>query len=367
MKRWVGRAFTHTRVNYLPTPGNTTAQVFNFSPENEKQVELILSRYPSNYRKSAMIPLLFLAQKQNGNFLSLGAMQKVAEILDVPPVDVYEVASFYTMFNREPVGRFHLQVCGTTPCMVCGADKLIHRLEHHLGIHVGETTADGLFTLSEVECLGACVNAPMLQLNNEWVYEDLNEESVVALVDDLRAGRPVTVGPQNHRKNSEGPAGRTSLNTLDVAAEVRHDRDFAAAKEQWQKAKEEAAQAAKAEAAKASGQTTAPPPANSAASPAKQNSPASETSPPRPAAEGEAKTQSTKIKEADKVKTAENLNQYTVPRVNNPAPKAVMERAVANDAKETDDSRKRQNEKPSQHQRPASVTPDAKVTPDKQK
>ena len=110
-------------------------------------------------------------------------------------MDVYEVASFYTMFNRTKVGKFHLQICGTTPCMVRGADKIISRLENHLGIKLGETTKDGLFTMTEVECLGACVNAPMLQVNNEWVYEDLDEENVIKLVDDFKNGKEVKKGP----------------------------------------------------------------------------------------------------------------------------------------------------------------------------
>lgn len=122
---------------------------------------------------------MFLAQEQNNNFLSLSAMNKVAEILEIPQIDVYEVASFYTMFNWTRVGKFHLQICGTTPCMICGSEKIIHALENHLGIKIGETTKDMLFTLSEVECLGACANAPMMQVNNHWVYEDLDENNII--------------------------------------------------------------------------------------------------------------------------------------------------------------------------------------------
>ena len=104
---------------------NTDSHVFNFTTESEKEIQTVLAKYPTNYKKSAMIPALFIAQKQNNNFLSLSAMNKVAEILEVPPMDVYEVASFYTMFNRERVGKFHLQICGTTPCMVAGCEPVI--------------------------------------------------------------------------------------------------------------------------------------------------------------------------------------------------------------------------------------------------
>lgn len=225
---------------------NADSDVFNFTPESEKEIEKWLKKYPTNYKKSALIPILFIAQKQNNNFLSLGAMNKVAQVLEIPPIDVYEVASFYTMFNRTKVGKFHLQVCGTTPCMVCGAERIIKVLENHLGIHVGETTPDMMFTLSEVECLGACVNAPMLQINNEWVYEDLTESNIIELVEKLRRGEEVKKGPQNHRRNSEGPQGRTSLNDVEKLWGEKYvtNRDFGKAKEDWIKAKEAADKAA---------------------------------------------------------------------------------------------------------------------------
>ena len=237
------KLFSKIQVNHTPDARNTSSHVFNFTPENEKEISDILTRYPSNYKKSAVIPLLFLAQNQNNNLLTLGAMEKIAEILEIPYMDVYEVATFYSMFNRTPLGKYHLQVCRTTPCMVCGSDEVIKAIENHLGIHVGETTKDNMFTLVEVECLGACVNAPMLQINNAWVYEDLTPENVVKLLDDLRDGKEVKVGPQNHRKNSEGPLGRTSLKSVDDIQNNTKpiERDFAKAKEDWLKAKEAAA------------------------------------------------------------------------------------------------------------------------------
>ena len=147
------------------TETNNNSTPFEFTTENYKEVQKLLSKYPSNWKRSAIIPLLTLAQKQNGNFLSLSAMRKVAKITEVNEMDVYEVASFYTMFNRERVGKFHLQICGTTPCQLKGSEAIIAACEKHLGIKNGETTKDGLYTIQEVECLGACSNAPMIQVN----------------------------------------------------------------------------------------------------------------------------------------------------------------------------------------------------------
>jgi NADH dehydrogenase (ubiquinone) flavoprotein 2 len=163
------------------------------------------------------MPLLQLAQEQNSNWLPLSAMNKIAELLDMPAIRVYEVATFYSMYNREPVGKYHIQLCGTTPCQLCGAEKIKSAIEKHLGIHEGETSKDGLFTLSEVECLGACVNAPMIQVNNHEFYENLTEESTIKLLDGWRAGRPPKVGPQNNQSNCEGPQGKTSLKTVPAA------------------------------------------------------------------------------------------------------------------------------------------------------
>lgn len=137
-------------------------------------------------------------------------MRKVARITEVNEMDVYEVASFYTMFNRERVGKFHLQICGTTPCQLRGSEQIIEACEKHLGIKSGETTADRLFTIQEVECLGACANAPMLQVNGEWVYEDLTPENTVQLLENLKKGTDKK-GPQINRNDCEGPQGRTTL------------------------------------------------------------------------------------------------------------------------------------------------------------
>lgn len=133
------------------------------------------------------MPLLDLGQRQHG-FTSISVMNEVAKLLEMPPMRVYEVATFYTMYNRDPVGRFHVQACTTTPCQLggCGSDKIMAAIEDHLGIHPGQTTEDRMFTFSEVECLGACVNAPMVQINDDY-YEDLTPESMVTLLKALQA------------------------------------------------------------------------------------------------------------------------------------------------------------------------------------
>ena len=138
------------------------------------------------------MPLLDLGQRQHG-FTSISVMNEVARRLEMPPMRVYEVATFYTMYNRDPVGRFHLQVCTTTPCQIggCGSDVIMKAIEEHLGVHPGQTTKDKLFTFSEVECLGACVNAPMVQINDDY-YEDLTPETTVNLLKALQASAEAT-------------------------------------------------------------------------------------------------------------------------------------------------------------------------------
>ena len=238
--------FSSQYVNHRDTPDNNDSVPFEFTPENYKEIEVMLNKYPSNYKRSATLPLLTMAQKQNENFLSLSAMKKIAKMLGISDMEVYEVASFYTMYNRTRVGKFHLQICGTTPCQLCGSDDIIAECEKHLGIKNGETTPDGLFTIQEVECLGACANAPMLQLNGEWVYEDLTIENVKRLLDDLKDGKPVKKGPQNHRKSCEGPLGKTTLSD-EFNPEIKYDRDFDAVKKEWQEAREAAKKAAAAQ------------------------------------------------------------------------------------------------------------------------
>jgi NADH dehydrogenase (ubiquinone) flavoprotein 2 len=183
---------------------------FEFSDENFAKIAVIRKRYPKNYAASAVIPLLDLAQRQAGGWLPLAAMNKVARILEMPPIRVYEVASFYTMFNRERVGRFNVQVCTTTPCMLRGGYEILDAIKAKLGVEVGGDTDDGLFHLMEVECLGACVNAPMVQINDDF-YEDLTPASISTVLDNLKTGKEHPIGPQDGRNTCEGPMGRTTL------------------------------------------------------------------------------------------------------------------------------------------------------------
>ena len=181
------------------------------------------------------MPLLWLAQKQNNNYITLSAMKKIAKILEVPDMNVYEVASFYTMYNRTFVGKYHLQMCGTTPCMIRGSKAVLESAMKHLGVEKNHVTEDGLFSISEVECLGACVNAPMMQVNNEWFYEDLNENNIIDVIEKFRKGEHFNPGPQiPERKNSEGPLGRTSLKDFQSQPITR---DFVEEKRKWEASK----------------------------------------------------------------------------------------------------------------------------------
>ncbi|KAL9604582.1 MAG: hypothetical protein Q9179_001808 [Wetmoreana sp. 5 TL-2023] len=174
------------------TPQNNPSIPFEFNAINQKLIAEILKRYPPQYKKAAVMPILDLGQRQHG-FTSISVMNEVAKILEMPPMRVYEVATFYTMYNRNPVGRFHIQACTTTPCQLggCGSDKIMEAIESHLGVGPGSTTPDGMFTFSEVECLGACVNAPMVQINDDY-YEDLTPETMVTLLKALQASAEIT-------------------------------------------------------------------------------------------------------------------------------------------------------------------------------
>ncbi|KAJ2726156.1 NADH:ubiquinone oxidoreductase 24 [Coemansia sp. Benny D115] len=193
------------------TPENNPNIPFEFDSKNMAEAKNIMAKYPPQYKKAAMIPLLHLAQKQNG-WTSLSVMNYIARLLEVAPMRVYEVATFYTMFNRNPVGKYFLQVCTTTPCQLCGSSKIVEAIENHLGIKVGQTTSDKLFTLVEVECAGACINAPVISVNDDY-FEDLTPEATVKLLDDLKAGKPVKRGPVSGRNNCEPLGGQTTLTT----------------------------------------------------------------------------------------------------------------------------------------------------------
>ncbi|KAL6249787.1 NADH:ubiquinone oxidoreductase 24 [Rhinocladiella similis] len=206
------------------TPENNPSIPFKFNDTNLRLIDEILKRYPPQYKKAAVMPILDLGQRQHG-WTSLSVMNEVARILEMPPMRVYEVATFYTMYNREPVGKYFVQVCTTTPCMLggCGSDKIMKACEEFLGVHSGHTTEDKLFTLLEVECLGACVNAPMVQINDDY-YEDLTPETTKKLLQALKDSSTITgydaskvprPGPQTYegkqRMTCEPRAGLTSL------------------------------------------------------------------------------------------------------------------------------------------------------------
>ncbi|KAI8870343.1 hypothetical protein GQ42DRAFT_105488, partial [Ramicandelaber brevisporus] len=191
------------------TPQNNPQIKFEFNAANKKRAAEIIAKYPAQYKKAAIIPLLDLGQRQNG-WTSLSVMNHVAHMVEVPPMRVYEVATFYTMFNRDPVGKYFLQLCTTSPCEICGSTKILDTIKQHLGIGVGETTKDGMFTLVEVECAGACVNAPVLAVNDDY-YEDLTSEATIKLLESLKAGKPMKPGPVSGRKNCEPASGLTTL------------------------------------------------------------------------------------------------------------------------------------------------------------
>ena len=184
--------------------------VFAFTPENQEKVKSILAKYPPDRKQSGVLPLLDLAQRQAGGWLPKAAMDHVAELLEMAPIRVYEVATFYSMFNLKPVGKHLIQVCRTTPCWLRGSDDLTRTCQRKLGIGLKETTADGQFTLVEVECLGACVNAPVVQINDDY-YEDLDPARLEAVLDALERGEKPAHGSQIGRQGSAPEGGQTTL------------------------------------------------------------------------------------------------------------------------------------------------------------
>ena len=169
---------------------------------DKNEIEEIISKYPSNRKSSAVLPLLHLVQKKAGGWLPVHEMERVANILEMSYMRVFEIASFYTMFNIQPVGKYLLQVCKTTPCWLRGADDIQKCIKDNLDLDNGKTSKDGIFTLMEVECLGACVNAPILQINDDY-YEDLDYKSTKDLLDKLKKNIKTPKGSKLGRKSSE--------------------------------------------------------------------------------------------------------------------------------------------------------------------
>merc|ERR1711936_12720 len=199
-----------TLVLHKDSPENSSKAKFEFTEQNRKRAEVIMKNYPAGHERAAVIPLLDLAQRQNGGWLPISAMHHVAEVIGMPRMRVYEVATFYTMFMRNPTGKHHIQVCTTTPCWLRGSDEILNTIKTNLGLGVGETTKDNMFTLSEVECLGACVNAPMVQINDDY-YEDLTVADTEEILADLKAGVQPPRGPRSGRYAAEPFTGLTSL------------------------------------------------------------------------------------------------------------------------------------------------------------
>jgi NADH-quinone oxidoreductase subunit E len=196
---------------------------FSFDAESEARITPVLARFPAGKQASAVLPLLDLAQRQMARatgsaWVPRAAMDEVARRLGMAPIRVYEIATFYLMFNTAPVGRYHLQVCTTTPCWLRGSDDVVHACRKATGIAGwGETSADGLFTMTEVECLGACVNAPVLQVNDDF-YEDLDADSTTRLLEALKRGEQPEPGSVTGRQTSAPEGGPTTLTSLSFAA-----------------------------------------------------------------------------------------------------------------------------------------------------
>ncbi|MFN7039339.1 MAG: NADH-quinone oxidoreductase subunit NuoE [Alphaproteobacteria bacterium] len=171
---------------------------FKFTEENYSKIRKLISKYPEGKQRSAIIATLDLAQRQNNGYLTRAAMDEVAEILSLAPIRVYEIATFYTMFNLKPVGKNFIQICTTTPCWLRGSDEIVEACKKELEVSEREVTKDGKFSYIEVECLGACANAPVVQINDDY-YEDLTAEAMTKIIDELREDKQVKIGSQTGR------------------------------------------------------------------------------------------------------------------------------------------------------------------------
>ena len=183
---------------------------FEFSKKNLEEVDKIFAKYPNDQKASAVMPLLDLAMRQIGGWITESAMRYISNLINVPYIRVYEVASFYSMFNLEPIGKNFIQICTTTSCWLRGSDDILKLCKKHLSIENNQTTKDGLFTLKEVECLGACINSPMMQINDNY-YEDLDEKSTSEILESLINDKPLKPGSYRGRKNT-APEKIHSLN-----------------------------------------------------------------------------------------------------------------------------------------------------------
>ncbi len=175
---------------------------FSFSSDNLVKAKNIIKMYPSNYKESSIMPLLSIAQNQNNGWVPKKAIEYISDLINVPEIKVLELATFYSMYNLSPVGKFHIEVCTTSPCMLRGSDSMLNLCKKKLGIGIGQVTNDKLFSLGKVECLGACVNAPVVKINENY-FEDINSQSLDQLINNFKDNKKIKIGPQSERKGSE--------------------------------------------------------------------------------------------------------------------------------------------------------------------
>ena len=185
----------------LKRPAKEQPENFVFSSSSLDMANKIIAKYPKGKQQSAVMALLYIAQRQNDNWIPLAAMKYIAKFLDMPYIKVYEVATFYTMYNLSPVGKYFVQVCTTSPCLIRGADKLVKICKEKISEKENKVTEDGRCSWTEVECLGACVSAPMMQVNNDY-YEDLDEKNTVKIIDSFMNDKPLKPGSYRGRKNT---------------------------------------------------------------------------------------------------------------------------------------------------------------------
>ena len=183
---------------------------FEFNKRNLEEAQKIIKNYPEGKQQSAVMPLLYLAQKQNDNWIPLVAMKYIAKFLNMPYIKVYEVATFYTMYNLSPVGKYFFQICTTTPCMIRGAYEIVNACKEKISDKENQLSKDKTCSWMEVECLGACINAPMLQINNDY-YEDLSKEKTEKIINQIQNGEKPIPGSYRGRKNSEPENNRKTL------------------------------------------------------------------------------------------------------------------------------------------------------------
>jgi len=188
----------------------TQPESFEFSQDNLQEAENIIKKYPKNRKASAVLALLYLVQKQHDNWIPLAAIKYVAKFLEIPYIQVYEVATFYSMFNLAPVGKYFVQVCTTTPCMIRGTNKVLDVCKKHIAKNQNELSKNKLCSWTEVECLGACVNAPMMQINQDY-FEDLDENITEEIIQNLLEDKLPKPGSAKNRKNTAPEKGRTTL------------------------------------------------------------------------------------------------------------------------------------------------------------